>query len=104
MDVVWWSQRNLKGLSGKGGEDMDLKNDYPAKLRNCIVYKNMSIMEQASLFPQGWKHVSTADFPEFEMFTLSKDYMEVLGRETENLFRINRKAEGKDRYFEWHST
>ena len=44
--------------------------------------------------------VSTADFPEFEMFTLSKDYMEVLGRETENLFIINRKAEGEDRYFE----
>lgn len=40
--------------------------------------------------------MSAAEFPEFEMFTLSKDYMEVLGRETENLFMINRKAEGED--------
>lgn len=44
--------------------------------------------------------MSTANFPEFEMFMLSKDYMEILGRETENLFIINRKAEGEDRYFE----
>lgn len=44
--------------------------------------------------------IRAAEFPESEMFMLSKDYMEVLGRETENLFMINRKAEGEDRYFE----